>query len=773
MDPLFLLFWSTLVWKVFMTPKLSRRWAIGLAVLLLAAAGVNHGLRASQNTSTSLPAGRRVALGDWPEARGPNRDGISLETGLPDKWALNGENFLWRAPYGGRSAPLVMGDRVYVQNPSGRGAALQERVMALDAATGKVIWEYKFNIFQSDVPAHRVGWPSPAADPETGNVYALGVGANLVALSREGKLLWEHSIGEEFAAFTTHGGRTMSPIIDGGLVIVSAAVSNWGAQANRSQRFIALDKRTGDIVYVANPGARPYDTAYALPLIATINGMRLLICGLGDGGFHAIKPQTGEKVWSFVASKRAINTGVVVKGNSVIVSHGDENMDTNELGMIAAIDGSQTGDIKTTKWAVKGVQFPFSSPLVDGNRVYQLDTGSNLMAYDVETGRLLWQQPLGKSQKAPPVLADGKIYVGTDQGQFFIVRPQADRAVVLSQVQLPVSTNSVEQEEGTPEPILGGAAISRGRIFFASSDAIYAFGPKQAKALTGWSVDEPEGKAEGAPAYLQVAPTELVLKPGQAVQLHARLFDGKGRFLREEKAVWSVDGLKGSVVDGRFTAAADPMESAGLVKATVGGLSGEARARIVRPLPWNETFDAYPDGAVPPGWVNAVNAKLSVATLDGQKVLQKAPDSSILKRLRVFIGPVDWSNYTFEADVRSNTRRRQMSDLGITAQRYTLVLYGTSQQLKLESWEPEVQRTVTKAFAWKADAWYHLKLRVENTPDGKVRARGKAWPAGETEPVEWAIDKIDPIGNRRGAPGFFIDSEFGAYIDNLKIEANR
>jgi hypothetical protein len=114
-----------------------------------------------------------------------------------------------------------------------------------------------------------------------------------------------------------------------------------------------------------------------------------------------------------------------------------------------------------------------------------------------------------------------------------------------------------------------------------------------------------------------------------------------------------------------------------------------------------------------------------------------------------------------------------MSDLGITAQRYSLVLYGSAQQLKLESWEPETQRTVMKPFPWKPDAWYHLKLRVENTPDGKVRARGKAWPTGEAEPVEWAIDKIDPIGNQRGAPGLFIDSEFGAYLDNLKIEANR
>ncbi|HEY7056574.1 MAG TPA: hypothetical protein VH458_08630, partial [Vicinamibacterales bacterium] len=124
---------------------------------------------------------RRVALGDWPEARGPHGDGRSDEKGLIDKWALNGQNFLWRAPYGGRSAPVVMGNRVYVQNPAGLADQMQERVMALDADTGKVVWEYKFNVFQSDVPPHRVGWASPAIDPETGNIYAMGVGATVIA----------------------------------------------------------------------------------------------------------------------------------------------------------------------------------------------------------------------------------------------------------------------------------------------------------------------------------------------------------------------------------------------------------------------------------------------------------------------------------------------------------------------------------------------------------------------------------------------------------------
>jgi outer membrane protein assembly factor BamB len=726
--------------------------------------------------SATLPAQQastRVRVGDWPELRGPNRDGVSKETGLISTWKLNGENFLWRVPYGGRSTPVVMGDRVYVQNPVGRGPTLQERVMALDASTGKVIWEYKVNLYQSDVPAHRIAWASPAVDPETGNIHILTGGAEAIALSRDGKRLWSRSFGEEYAAFTTHGGRTMSPVVDGDLVIVSAAVSNWGSAAARAHRLIGLDKRTGEVRYVSNPGGRPYDTAYAPPTIANINGLRLLIAPLGDGGVHAIKVQTGEKVWSYIATKRAINTGVAVSGANVFLSHGDENTEGVELGLVAAIDGSQTGEIKTTKWADRGTEFGYSSPIVDGKRLYQIDNGSMLMAYDTETGKSLWTLPLGSAQKASPVLADGKIYVGNDGGSFFIIRPGADKGEILSRVELPNSTNSCCGSEGTPEQVLGNAAISRGRIFFMSSDAIYAIGSKQATSPTGFATEEVATTGSGNPAHLQVSPTELSLEPGQTVKLRARSFDASGRFLREEKATWTLEGLEGTVADGSVTIANKPIQQAGVIKATVGGLTGEARARVAHPLPWTENFDSYADGAIPPGWANTVPGRLVVATLDGQKVLQKEPLNTIFQRGRTFIGPTNWSNYTFQADVRAPQRRRQMADVGVTAQRYTLVLYGTTQQLKLEPWEPETQRTVTVPFAWKPDTWYRLKLRVENLPNGQVRARGKAWAATDQEPADWMIDKTDPIGNQEGAPGLFINAPFGAYLDNFSLSKNQ
>src|SRR5262245_35878253 len=87
-----------------------------------------------------------AAAGDWPDWRGPARAGRSAEHGLPVRWTPGGQGQLWRAPYGGRSAPVVLGERVFVQNAVGEKAERRERVVCLDANTGKLLWEHPFNV---------------------------------------------------------------------------------------------------------------------------------------------------------------------------------------------------------------------------------------------------------------------------------------------------------------------------------------------------------------------------------------------------------------------------------------------------------------------------------------------------------------------------------------------------------------------------------------------------------------------------------------------------
>ena len=203
------------------------------------------------------------------------------------------------------------------------------------------------------------------------------------------------------------------------------------------------------------------------------------------------------------------------------------------------------------------------------------------------------------------------------------------------------------------------------------------------------------------------------------------------------------------------------------------GITGSASVRVFPPLPWNENFDALAVNTIPPTWVN-ITLKFTVREVDGNKVLVKTTEgSSLLTRARAYFGPSDLANYTVEADVLGTQKRRQQGDAGVIAQRYVLAIYGNSQMLHLEPWQPETGRTVSVPFAWKQDAWYRLKLQVENLPDGKVLARGKAWLATENEPSAWMVERIDPIPNRQGAPGIFGNALAEIYFDNVKVYANK
>ena len=717
-----------------------------------------------------LPA--LVQAQDWAEWRGPNRDGISSEKNLPVKWSPAGENVAWKAPYGGRSAPIVMGDHVYLQNPADKGANMQERLMCFDANTGKLLWEHRFNVYLSDVPPHRIGWASPVGDPATGNVYVMGVGGNLIGLSKDGKVLWERSLGEDFGLLTTHGGRTVSPLVYGDLVIASGAMFSWGTQSRGSHRFIAFDKKTGETIWVSTPGGRPYDTTYAAPIIVNINGMPLLIQGTSDGFVHAIKPSTGEPVWKIEISKRGINTGVVVKGTTAILTHSEENLDSSEMGMVAAIDASAKGEIKKEQmiWNVKGWQGGFSSPVIDGDHFYQIDNGANIAAFDIATGKQLWLKNLGTIQRASPVLADGKLYVGTENGKFYILKPSATGCEILDEDQLGT--------EELPEKIVGSVAVSNGRVYMASEEHLYCIGKKH--AVKEQSVQpgalSPNGGGTGLPpgiTYVQVTPTEVMLKPGESVRFAARVFDNQGKSLGVTLADWSLDGLKGTIEKALFTAINDRSVQTGVVKATVNGITGEARVRVVPPLPWTENFDGMAVNTFPQHWTNT-GLKYIVREVDGNKVLVKTTEgSSLLSRARAYMGPSDLSDYTVEADVMATEKRRQMGEAGIIAQRYTLVLFGNAQRLDLTPWQPETARVTSVPFAWKVNTWYRMKLMVENLPDGKVRARGKVWPVGQVEPAAWTIEHIDPIPNRQGSPGIYGNALAEIYFDNIKVTGNK
>jgi hypothetical protein len=281
-----------------------------------------------------------------------------------------------------------------------------------------------------------------------------------------------------------------------------------------------------------------------------------------------------------------------------------------------------------------------------------------------------------------------------------------------------------------------------------------------------------------------------MLKPGESVQLHAKLFDAKGGFLREDKATWTVNPpqmtlpnsppilstLPGAVADGKYTVPADAKLAAGEIQAKVGSLTAVSRLRVIPPMPYSENFDSLPLGpvGVPAAWINALG-KYEIREVNGSKALVKLRiELPFRERARTFFGMPDWHNYTIEADVSSQDKRRQMGDAGLIAQNYTMSLIGNAQRVELESWSYEGERTVKADFPWKPDTWYHMKLEAQNMPDGKVRVRGKVWPRGEAEPAAWLVQRLDEAtGVKQGAAGIYGNALAEVYYDNLKVTPNK
>ena len=351
--------------------------------------------------------------------------------------------------------------------------------------TALLLWEHAYNIFHTTIPFNRVGWASLAGDPETGYVYAHTVSGLFLCFDRDGKVVWSRSLTEEFGRISGYGGRVHTPVVDEDLVIISYLSSNWGSHTPGRHRYFAFDKRSGEVVWIATPGGRPLDTTYSVPVVATINGVRLLIGGNADGSIYAMKIRTGESVWGFKLSRRGINSSVVVANDKVYAAHSEENLDNTALGRVVCIDAtarlsspkSGQGDVTDTHevWRYDGVFAGYSSPVVHDGRLYITDNSANIHALDAETGQVHWVHNIGTVGKGSPVLADGRLYAPEVNGRFVIVAPGSDTAETLDLAE-------IAMPDGRPAELFGSPAVAYGRIYLSTEAGVYCLGDPEARS---------------------------------------------------------------------------------------------------------------------------------------------------------------------------------------------------------------------------------------------------------------------------------------------------
>lgn len=529
-------------------------------------------------------------------------NGQSAETGLVNDWDPKGgpgSNVLWkREDLGTRSSPVVFQDRLYIlarHNPETDRE--QEKVVCVDAKTGDTIWEKAFSIYLTDVPDTRVAWSAPVVDTDSGNVYAQLVCGLFVCLDGQtGDTIWNHSMSEEYGLLTTYGGRTNYPVIYEDLVIISGVIIGWGEQAKPSHRFLAFDKRNGQVVW--NQGTRPLpeDTTYSAPVIAAFDGEAALVFGSGDGGVHAFQPRTGKPIWKYDVSGRGINTAPLVVGNKVYCGHSEENLDTTKMGAFFALNGAGRGDLTGTdkeQWRVTELFVGRAAPLQVGDYLYVIDDRAKMHVLNPETGEETDDERMGTMQRSSPVYIDGFIWNIENNGRWFVLKARNEKITAARKGRLPSGENSD-----------GSIAVSNGRIFIPTSGALYCVGSGEPSSM-GEIVD-PRG-AEGpiddkTPAQVQVVPAESLFYPGVTQEYQVRLYNESGQFLRLAKAnevTLSYDG-QGELEGSTLTVPPTATHIAATVTAKVGDLTGTARTRVVPPLEWKFDFN---DGQVPEQWV--------------------------------------------------------------------------------------------------------------------------------------------------------------------------
>jgi hypothetical protein len=372
----------------------------------------------------------------------------------------------------------------------------------------------------------------------------------------------------------------------------------------------------------------------------------------------------------------------------------------------------------------------------------------------------------------------------------YVVKPSPTKGEILSHTLLDGTC------QGTPTPY-------NGKIYIQTTSKFYCFGKKGNNPGLAQTTT-PEWPKPGAPTQLQIVPSEVLLTPGESVPVRVRSLDANGFVVQENLDPSSVkftsfippaakvrSEMKATIADGKITADSEKIRSAGAFQAVSGSMKGLMRGRVMPGLPFSENFEEIPltetttnnveaqtHFAYPPlEWIGA-RFKFDVREKDGNKMLTKTIENRFFQRATMFIGPPSLSNYTIEADVMSEGKRRRMSEGGVICQRYMIVLKGNDQKLEVSS-NYERLRVPTAAeppnFHWLANTWYHLKARVDTKPDGSGVVRAKAWKKGDPEPEAWTIEVPDKHANLNGAPGLFGFSpqDMRVYIDNIVVSKNQ
>jgi outer membrane protein assembly factor BamB len=352
---------------------------------------------------------------DWPQWRGPNRDGVWQETGIVKEFDSPQLKARWRVPIAsGYSGPTVAKGRVYVTDRMVEPKQI-ERVHCFDELTGKNVWTYTYDCVYSGV-GYEAG-PRASVTIDEGRAYALGSMGHLHCFdARTGDVLWKHDCLQEYKIRMPIWGIASSPLVEKSLVIVQIG----GANAC----LVAFDKQSGKEAWRALDDR----ASYAAPIMIEQAGQRVLVCWTGDN-VVGLEPATGKVHWKhpFKPNRMVINisTPVVEEDRMFLTAFYDGALMLNLRQDTLAVEPiwrRQGSDERNTD-ALHSIM---ATPYFEGDFVYGVDSYGELRCLDAKTGDRIWESleatPKARWSNIHMVRNGQRMFMFNERGELIIAR---------------------------------------------------------------------------------------------------------------------------------------------------------------------------------------------------------------------------------------------------------------------------------------------------------------------------------------------------------------
>lgn len=407
------------------------------------------------STLTVTSSAQSGSTPDWPQWRGPARDGISNQRGLLKQWPKEGPKLVWQVNDlgDGYSTPVVVGNRIYLMSNIGME---NEFVQALSTKDGKVIWTTRVgNVGNPNQnPPYAKARSTPTVDGKL--IYALGSDGDLACLdARTGKIQWLKNIRKEFGGQPGDWAYAESPLVDGDLVVVTPG----GADAT----IVAVNKKTGALVWkTAVPGADP--AGYASAIVVQGGGRKQYVQLLSKG-IVGVDAKTGKFLWRYdEAAKGPAQYFTPVAGAEYVYG--------GALGVGGGLVRLKADGTAEQVYFERGLPNGLGGAVLVGDHLYGTEVGQSLVAVEFITGKVAW-----KAENAgwcSIAYADGLLYLHSISGEIAIVEatPKAFREKGRF---TPPAQPKKKQVGPYPEGAFTYPVIASGRLYIRDLGTMWAY----------------------------------------------------------------------------------------------------------------------------------------------------------------------------------------------------------------------------------------------------------------------------------------------------------